>query len=93
MRVGGRGGGQGLQTLVGKGLTHSLGDVFGADAEDVEQLLRLPAAGDPGHGQPGHHDAGLLAHGREDGLPQTTWNQTREEGSQQEQQPCNKHSK
>lgn len=51
-----------LESLVCKGLTHGVGDVLGADAEDVEQLCGLPAAGNAAHCQPGHNDARLLAH-------------------------------
>lgn len=47
---------------VGKGLAHSLGDVLGADAEDIQQLLRFPTAGDATHCKPGHNNARLLAH-------------------------------
>ncbi|TNN82360.1 hypothetical protein EYF80_007481 [Liparis tanakae] len=50
------------QSLVGKGLTHSVGNVLGADAKDVEHLLGLSAAGNTSHCQPGHNDARLLAH-------------------------------
>ena len=45
--------------LVGEGLAHSLGDVFGADLEEVQQFLGLPAAGHAAHRHPGHHHTGL----------------------------------
>ncbi len=51
-----------MQSLVSKGLTHGAGNVLGADAEDVEQLLGLSAAGNAAHCQPGHNNAGLTAH-------------------------------
>lgn len=50
------------QSLVCKGLTHSIGDVLGADAEVVEQLLRLSTARDTVNSQPGHDDARLRSH-------------------------------
>lgn len=50
-----------VQALVCKGLTHSVSNVLGADAEDVEQLLGLSAAGDTAYCQPGYNNAGLLA--------------------------------
>lgn len=58
---------------VGKGLAHGLGDVLGADAEDIQQLLRFPTAGDATHCKPGHNNARLLAHCRQHGLTKTTW--------------------
>lgn len=50
-----------MESLVCKGLTHSISDVLGADAEDVEELLRLSAARDAANSQPGHDNAGLLS--------------------------------
>lgn len=50
------------QSLVCKGLAHSLSYVLGADAEDVEQLLRLSTARDTVNSQPGHDNARLLSH-------------------------------
>lgn len=49
------------QSLVCKGLTHSIGYVLGADAEDVEQLLRLSTARNTVNSQPGHNNARLLS--------------------------------
>lgn len=51
-----------MHSLVCKGLAHGVSDVLGADAEHVKQLLGLSAAGNAGHRQPGHNDAGLCAH-------------------------------
>lgn len=61
------------QSLVGKGLAHSVGDVLGTDAEDVQQLLRLPAAWDTAHCQSGHNNAGLPANCRQHSFTKTTW--------------------
>lgn len=49
------------QSLVCKGLTHSLSYVLGADAEDVKQLLRLSTARNTINSQPGHNNARLLS--------------------------------
>lgn len=60
-------------SLVCKGLAHGVGDVLGADAEHVKQLLGLSAAGNTGHCQPGHHDARLCTHSRQHSFTETTW--------------------
>lgn len=49
------------QSLVCKGLVHSSNYVLGADAEEVEQLLRLSTARDAVNSQPGHNNARLLS--------------------------------
>lgn len=49
------------QSLVFKGLAHGFSYVLGADAEEVEQLLRLSAARDTVNSQPGHNNARLLS--------------------------------
>ena len=59
--------------LVGEGLAHGLGDVLGADLEEVQQLLGLAAAGHAAHRHAGHHHAGLLPHGGQHRLAETTW--------------------
>ena len=59
--------------LVGVGLAHGLGDVLGADLEEVQQLLGLPAAGHTAHRHAGHHHAGFLPHRRQHRLPETPW--------------------
>lgn len=49
------------QSLVCKGLAHSINYVLGADAEDVEQLLGLSTARNTVNSQPGHNNARLLS--------------------------------
>lgn len=53
-------------------LVHGLNDGVAVDAEDPEQLVRLAAARDLGHGQTVHGDTGLVHHGGAHGLTQAT---------------------
>ena len=58
--------------LVGVGQAHGLGNVLGADLEEVQQLLGLAAAGHAAHRHAGHHHAGLLSHRGQHRLAETT---------------------
>lgn len=64
------------RSLVCQGLAHGISYVLGADAEDVEQLLRLSAARDTVNSQPGHNNARLRSNCWQHSFPETTWAKT-----------------
>lgn len=59
---------------VGESTLDGSNDTFGTDAKHVQKLLRFAALRHTGYGHPVHDDARLFTHCRQDGLAQTTYN-------------------